>query len=140
MNRNNYPDWFQGFWTRLQEARKIGPMRSLGGKGEAYQQCKTKKVIADDVDYLVNQYIKQRDGIISSWSRGGRPAPLKDICRWIKYERFDDEPCESSAGQTPSRSDRAAAAVDAAFGSDPDKVGTAEGGIQEVDQLRIDGA
>lgn len=138
MNRNKYTKWFEEFWARLQEARKIGPMRSLGGKGEAYQQCKTKKVVSDDVDYLVNQYIKQRDGIIASWSRGGRPAPLKDICRWIKYERFDDEPCESSAGQTPSKSDRASAAVKLAFGSDASETEAIEGRIREDGQLRID--
>ena len=74
----------------------------------------------------------------NGWMRG--KTKIKDWKACIRTWERNRAESNGNNRQHKSRSERASDAVDAAFGSDPDKAGTAEVGIQEVDQLRIDGA
>jgi len=113
MIKPEYSPTFETFWQCLLIARRTMPwMRALGGKEEAFIQFKLLKIDESDIDYLTKQYINQGHAILKGTNSGDNPAPIKDICRWLKYRRFEDETCESGVtSETLPRSDQRKAAA-----------------------------
>jgi hypothetical protein len=101
-----YPQWFEDLWKRLLIERKVGGMRSLGGRDAAYRACVKLEADESDVDYLIKQYINQRDAIIQIRISGGWHENIKDISGWLNGGRYQDEIDESAINQTLSKSER----------------------------------
>jgi len=115
MIKPEYSPTFETFWKSLLTARRtMAWMRSLGGKEEAFIQFKLLKIDESDLDYLTKQYVNQGHAILKEMNSGNNPPFIKDICRWLKYRRFEDEACESigfSEAALPKSDQRKAAAI-----------------------------
>jgi len=92
-------------WEELRSIQKQTGMRDLGGKAEAYAECAKVGVTSQDAEFLKTRYRIQAYAKMRAIQSGKKDVtPIKDICRWVKYGRFDDEPDQPT--ETLSGSDR----------------------------------
>ena len=86
MKRIKYPEHFERLWKSLDP-----DYGALGNKKKALEAFIAKEIDDDDVDYILQQYEKQRRVKEVQRMRGDFSPNFPHIERYLRDERFDDE-------------------------------------------------
>ena len=86
MKRIKYPEHFERLWKSLDP-----DYGALGNKKKALEAFIAKEIDDDDVDYILQQYEKQRRIKEVQRMRGDFSPNFPHIERYLRDERFDDE-------------------------------------------------
>ena len=86
MKRIKYPEHFERLWKSLDP-----DYGALGNKKKAFEVFMDKEIDEDDIDYILEQYEKQRRVKEVQRMRGDFSPNFPHIERYLRDERFDDE-------------------------------------------------
>jgi len=92
MIKTTYPQWFEDFWKQALALKT----RTLGSKPDAYKSAKSLKMGAEDVEMVIQTFKSHTDRIRRNKAGWGDFIPdHKDMCRWLKERRWENEEDES---------------------------------------------
>ena len=88
MIKTTYSQWFEDFWKQALALKT----RTLGSKPDAYKSAKSLKMGADDVEMVIQTFKSHTDRIRRNKAGWGDFIPdHKDMCRWLKERRWENE-------------------------------------------------
>ena len=107
MKRRKYPEHFERLWKAFDT-----DYGEKGSKTKALEVFTSMEIDSDDVDFIIDNYTKQRMTKELQRMRGEFSANFQHMERYLKNERFDDEISLNSYQQKSlTKSDQADAAL-----------------------------
>lgn len=89
LNNKKYTDQFELFWSHaVREYKKCNS--STGNKSEAFSVWKKLKPSEHDVKSWTRIITDQANTRKTTIDIGGKIAPFKHVCRWLKYAGWED--------------------------------------------------
>ena len=86
MKRRKYPEHFERLWKAFDT-----DYGEKGSKTKALEVFTSMEIDSDDVDFIIDNYTKQRMTKELQRMRGEFSANFQHMERYLKNERFDDE-------------------------------------------------
>lgn len=86
MKRKKYPEHFERLWLAFDV-----DYGERGSKAKAFDVFVSMEIDADDVDFIIDQYTKQKMAKELQRLRGEFSPNFQHVERYLKNERFDDE-------------------------------------------------
>jgi len=100
MIRKSYPEHFEKLWLTFD--LKYG---GRGAKPKAFDVFSKKKVTREDVEYIIEKYLAQKEAKRQQRQGGEFSPDFQDVERYLRNERFEDEININATGL--SKSDQA---------------------------------
>ena len=89
LSNKKYTDQFELFWSHaVSEYKKCNS--STGNKSEAFGVWKKLKPTEQDVKNWARIITEQANTRKTTTENGGKIAPFKHVCRWLKYSGWED--------------------------------------------------